>query len=299
MGVFKSIFKFLNYIITLGGSEELECAQNEYNKKFSLYEQAHAELSRTQEHIEKALSNIGDNIERAKLKLDLAEKSLNSKYISINSMDDFGITVNDIKSFNLSFNNALTVGFGGALGGTIAVGAWAFVSVIGSASTGTAIFSLSGIAATNATLAWFGGGALAAGGAGMSGGMMVLGGIVAAPMIYFATKGAYAKAEKIRKEAIKINNEHKRITELQPQAEEQLRKIKLHKIEICNICTKYCNESARLLKVIYPYGFMSKFIQKVYSLFNINGLSSIQESALSALNIATANFLQSFSKIKK
>lgn len=299
MGVFKSTFRCLNYIITLGGSEDLECAQKEYNNYFSLYNQSYAEISRVQEHIEKDLNNIGDNIERVKLKLDLAEKSLKSKYININSMDDFGITVNEIKSFNIAFNNALTVGFGGALGGTMAVGAWALVSVIGSASTGTAIFSLSGIAATNATLAWFGGGALAAGGAGMSGGMMVLGGIVAAPMIYFATKGAYAKAEKIRKEAIKINNEHKRIIELQSQAEEQLKEIKLHKIEISNICTKYCNESSKLLKVIYPYGFMSKFKQKVCSLLNINGLSVIQESALSELNVATANFLRSFSKIKK
>lgn len=50
------------------------------------------------------------------------------------------------------------------------------------ASTGTAIGSLSGAAATNATLAWFGGGSLAAGGYGMAGGTMVLGGIAVAPV---------------------------------------------------------------------------------------------------------------------
>ncbi|AVI91336.1 hypothetical protein CW753_18200 [Klebsiella pneumoniae] len=54
----------------------------------------------------------------------------------------------------------------------MALGAWALVSAIGTASTGTAIGTLSGVAATNATLAWFGGGAVAAGGAGMSGGML-------------------------------------------------------------------------------------------------------------------------------
>lgn len=40
-----------------------------------------------------------------------------------------------------------------------------------SASTGTAISTLAGAAATNATLAWFGGGSLVADGWGMAGGM--------------------------------------------------------------------------------------------------------------------------------
>ena len=51
------------------------------------------------------------------------------------------------------------------------------------ASTGTAIASLSGAAATNATLAFFGGGSIAAGGLGMAGGTMVLGGLVAGPAL--------------------------------------------------------------------------------------------------------------------
>lgn len=59
------------------------------------------------------------------------------------------------------------VGIGGAvvaLGPTAAMGA---ATTFGVASTGTAISSLSGAAATNAALAWLGGGALAAGGGGM------------------------------------------------------------------------------------------------------------------------------------
>lgn len=56
---------------------------------------------------------------------------------------------------------------------TGAVGAFA------SASTGTAISTLSGAAATNATLAWLGGGSLAAGGGGMAAGGVVLATITA------------------------------------------------------------------------------------------------------------------------
>ena len=58
------------------------------------------------------------------------------------------------------------------------------VSAFATASTGTAISSLSGAAATNATLAWLGGGSLAAGGGGMAAGTAVLGLVAAAPAFF-------------------------------------------------------------------------------------------------------------------
>ena len=65
----------------------------------------------------------------------------------------------------------------GTAGGFAAAGATtAAVMALGTASTGTAIASLSGAAATNATLAALGGGAVAAGGGGMALGTAVLGG---------------------------------------------------------------------------------------------------------------------------
>ena len=57
------------------------------------------------------------------------------------------------------------------------------VGLFGTASTGTAISGLTGAAAWNATLAWFGGGSLAAGGGGMALGTMVLGGIAVGPAL--------------------------------------------------------------------------------------------------------------------
>lgn len=77
---------------------------------------------------------------------------------------------------------------GGAVAGTaggalIAFGAYGAAQALACASTGTAIASLSGAAATNATLAFFGGGSLAAGGLGMAGGSAILGGLVAGPAL--------------------------------------------------------------------------------------------------------------------
>lgn len=77
--------------------------------------------------------------------------------------------------------SVLLGGLGGAALGTAgafaASGATtAAVMALGTASTGTAISTLSGVAATNATLAALGGGSIAAGGGGMALGSMVLGG---------------------------------------------------------------------------------------------------------------------------
>lgn len=87
----------------------------------------------------------------------------------------------ELTKFSSSLLQGATTGLtGGAL---TAFGAYSAASALATASTGTAIASLHGVAATNATLAWFGGGSIAAGGAGMAGGAAVLGGIVAGPAL--------------------------------------------------------------------------------------------------------------------
>ena len=93
-----------------------------------------------------------------------------------------------------------------ALGPTAAMGV---ATTFGVASTGTAISALSGAAATNAALAWLGGGALAAGGGGMAAGsaFLALAGpigwaiaglsIIASGLMFFKTKGDKERLENI------------------------------------------------------------------------------------------------------
>jgi hypothetical protein len=92
------------------------------------------------------------------------------------------------------------VASGAAIGAITAFGAYGGAMAFGAASTGTAIASLSGIAATNATLAFLGGGSLAVGGLGMAGGAAVLGGLVAGPALAVMgfIVGAKASANKDR-----------------------------------------------------------------------------------------------------
>lgn len=123
-----------------------------------------------------------------------------------------------MKDLSLKAQEVLLGGAGalgsGALAGMAAYGG---AMMLASASTGTAISTLAGAAAANATLAWFGGGALAAGGFGMAGGMVVLGGIFAGPVLavggmMYASKARenLANAKKYQAEATKaveeINN---------------------------------------------------------------------------------------------
>jgi uncharacterized membrane protein len=106
---------------------------------------------------------------------------------------------------------------GGALSGALtAFGAYSGVMAFGAASTGTAIATLSGAAATNATLAFLGGGSIAAGGLGMGVGMAVLGGLVAGPALAITgfimgakasanldkAKSNYSEATKIKQEMV-------------------------------------------------------------------------------------------------
>ncbi len=74
-----------------------------------------------------------------------------------------------------------TLGVAGGFGAVALAGTPILVTqgvvALGAASTGTAISSLSGVAATNATLAWLGGGSIAAGGGGIAAGTAVLTGI--------------------------------------------------------------------------------------------------------------------------
>lgn len=86
----------------------------------------------------------------------------------------------DLKNVSVGAG-VLLGGLGGAAvgtaGGFAAAGATtSAVMALGTASTGTAISTLSGAAATNATLAALGGGAISAGGGGMALGTAVLGG---------------------------------------------------------------------------------------------------------------------------
>lgn len=94
-----------------------------------------------------------------------------------------------------------------ALSGPLAsAAAFGLVAAFGSASTGTAISSLSGIAAYNATMACLGGGSIAAGGGGMLAGGLALGGVaVLATAVLYVCFRMYDAAQERTRITLKVN----------------------------------------------------------------------------------------------
>lgn len=135
----------------------------------------------------------------------VSNKAISSKISNFEN----ALTAEDLKQLKHDLKELSAVDLTGGVGtglaaGTLAAfGAYGSVGMFAAASTGTAISSLSGAAATNATLAWLGGGALGtgAGAFGMAGGAAVLGGIVAAPAILVAGVFMESKASEALTEA--------------------------------------------------------------------------------------------------
>lgn len=107
--------------------------------------------------------------------------------------NDF-VALRELSEFAIAMATGIVGGT--VAGGLTALGAYGTAMTLGAASTGTAIAALSGAAATNATLAFLGGGSLAAGGFGIAGGTMVLGGLIAGPALAVLGFTMNAKAEK-------------------------------------------------------------------------------------------------------
>lgn len=113
-----------------------------------------------------------------------------------------------MKELATNSSDLIAGGIGGIGAGVLlGAGTYGGVMALGTASTGAAIGGLSGVAATNATLAWLGGGSLAAGGGGMALGTAVLGGVVAGPALLLA--GGYYNA----KSKEKLNNAYSNLAE--------------------------------------------------------------------------------------
>lgn len=127
------------------------------------------------------------------------------------SLDDLRVAAVSAKGL---IKDGVVASAGGALTASAVYGT---VSMLGAASTGTLIGTLTGIASSNATLAWLGGGAVAFGGGGVALGTMVLGGIALVPAItYFIWKGDFNfsdKKDKVDEHYIEATNYSKNVDE--------------------------------------------------------------------------------------
>ncbi len=188
-------------------------AQNLLERAQDIYEHARQEMEDQKEETTQALSELGE------LKLRTWDEQIGrfvhivEKFKAVEVHGGAAVDQNhqpilhkhelaEMRKLSLQATEVVSGGFksigAGALAGVASYGG---AMMFATASTGTALSTLSGVAATNATLAWFGGGSLAAGGLGMAGGAAVLGGIVAGPAIALGGFLMEAKSKKNLAEA--------------------------------------------------------------------------------------------------
>jgi len=142
------------------------------------------------ERINLSTSKVMDSLGKQEIEILASFEDFSSVWEKIHNKPQFNSFKNDklkITKYSPEELKGISVGAGvllgglggaavGTAGGFAAAGATtAAVMALGTASTGTAIATLSGVAATNATLAALGGGAIAAGGGGIAFGTTILG----------------------------------------------------------------------------------------------------------------------------
>ena len=164
----------------------------------AIYEKAKRKLTRKRDRVAKTIKSLGEvKLKAASNEIkDFADEFSKIRNLKLTAtegleeLDRLTFTANDLnelKEISINATNILLNGVGsGTAGVLMGYGAYYGVGWLATASTGTAINTLSGIAAKNATLAWLGGGSLASGGGGVALGSVVLGGLVVGPALLLA-----------------------------------------------------------------------------------------------------------------
>lgn len=196
------------------------------------------------------LGRFADWLERNKAQV----KRLNFKKI-----DGVRLKVPNIPKYVAGVKEISTgaAGLASAVGAGVAAPAAALwgVSTFATAGTGAAISGLSGVAATNATLAALGGGTLAAGGGGMAAGAAVLGLTAAVPALLvggftIGVVGARAKT-KSRRFAAEVSLEVERAA----LAQDLLRAVQVRTLELRDLLDRMAQRASAALDVLESVEF--------------------------------------------
>lgn len=159
--------------------DTMKCAEERHNKNMQKFKSTNTKTTKCMDNLGKKEIEILSSFEKFSELFEKIQNKPEFADVTINGNVLPKYDGEELKKVSVGAC-ALMGGLGGAAlgtaGGFAAAGATtAAVMALGTASTGTAIASLSGAAATNATLAALGGGAVAAGGGGIALGTTVLG----------------------------------------------------------------------------------------------------------------------------
>ncbi len=187
-GVVAAACAFSGGVAYVSAKERIKEAQQKYADRRRRYEEAVRRYEEKYACVASRFEDLGKTRLEATVILGKAVKFLDRAKLKDRELfEKFNITPEQRVQFRKASVSARDILAGGASalgsGAATAAAAYGLVTTLASASTGTAIATLSGAAAKSATLAWLGGGTLAAGGGGVAAGTVVLGGFVVGPAI--------------------------------------------------------------------------------------------------------------------
>jgi hypothetical protein len=283
-------------IFTLGGHGRLKEARFNYETNYENYAQHFNQSIKLRKQINSNLNHIGELTfiilnELEKSQKMLKKESKNTFISNFSRINTANHQLTKLKSITTNnANSGMILLQGSAIGGLAAIGSWTLVSLLGTASTGTAIASLSGIAAHNAILAWFGGGALAAGGGGMAAGTITLGAIIAVPILIFASYKTHNSADEIEQKNLSLTKEIEKIKQANTslmdinaliQQQTQLLNSQLKKIKIVN---------EKAYELLYPNGPFSIMKRSFNDILNKNFYTKEEARMLDELSNSIDDF---------
>jgi ribosomal protein L17 len=226
------------------------------------YRENKEKLEKEEEYTTRALDALGrfklDIWESFKRFSDAFEKIKNRPVFTHADNEQVGLTQHElaeiehlsISAFEL-LGSAVISGGAGALAGLAAYGG---TMALGVASTGTAISSLAGAAATKATLAALGGGSLAAGGGGIALGVKVLATSVAAPVVAVGGLLMNAKGNSSLKKAREVQDQVDEIVAVMKKSMTHLRRLKRLSIQVARELAAlqeiYISQVSRLEEIV-------------------------------------------------
>lgn len=290
-------------VLTLGGHKRLAASQATYEEEFARYSLERSQVVETNNDVQGKLVELGQVTIRSMKDLRRAHRALGlrsnhsggqgsiSKGKTDRSRDEVEPQIAELLK---RFSSATSVVHGIGMGSAVAAGSWSAVAVMGTASTGTAIGSLSGVAATNAIWAWFGGGALAAGGAGMAGGALVLGGLFLAPAVLFASWHSRSKIKEIEAETGRIITAALEMREVRSSLGTQHRSLTsaIDAVSVARLA--FVEQTEEIFEALFPWPVVSfgwRWVRKL--LFN-GSYSPAELPILSQLELSSSALLATF-----
>jgi hypothetical protein len=204
-------------IVTFGAAGRVEAAEKRYESIVDEYQRLEGRVEVRRAEAESTFKLLVEEkqacvIELARLREISRNLSAREREFSAEAVREQppSIGLARIESTLTAADAAKSAAHGAVAGASTAMGAWALAGAFANASTGAAIANLSGAAAQSATLAFFGGGSLAAGGFGVAGGAAALSAIVALPALAVMAAFSHNRANKdiarFEEESVKIQD---------------------------------------------------------------------------------------------